>query len=117
MERGSEDSNNLEKLVEELSLARKRADYLHSSTMVNPKLWDELLQYINLCVNNSQVSKLEIARAGQKEHEMLHAMLLQQAEIESLYKQLAIAKEEKENLLQQIGQDSSHYTCIYKNWY
>eukprot|EP01036_Dinobryon_divergens_P029237 gene29237-38305_t len=90
LERGSEDSNYLEKLVEELSLARKRADYLHSSTMV---------------------SKLEIARAGQKEHEMLHAMLLQQAEIESLYKQLAIAKEEKENLLQQIA-EHQHETQV-----
>ena len=53
----------------------------------------------------SQVSKLEIARAVQKEQETSQAMLLQQAEIESLLKQLSIAAEEKESLLQQIGQE------------
>lgn len=99
-------TTSMETLAEELSLARKRADHLLTSSMVNLNPGCTMTICYCICINNPQVSKLEIARAAKKEQEMAQAMLLQQAEIESLFKQLAAANEEKAGLLLQIGQGS-----------
>ncbi len=100
----TEEATNHDYLTEELTLARKRENQMHSSYMVGSCSSKPIIAGY-LCMGISQVSKLEIARAAQKEQETSQAMLLQQAEIELLLKKLSIAAGEKEDLLQQIGQE------------